>query len=110
MMKQESLDILVALGFSVDVFRFQPACHNKCIIVDIGCDVRLSQLVERGRRHEPRCQPDLQGRGNRRIPRARLPLHWNRLATAHPKARPRVAKKGEATAEGFSLVSDVFDD
>ena len=24
----------MALGFPVDVFRFQPACHNKCIIVD----------------------------------------------------------------------------
>ena len=38
---------------------------------------------------------------------------WNRLATAHPtKARPRVARTGEATPEGFARVaySDVFDD
>jgi phosphatidylserine/phosphatidylglycerophosphate/cardiolipin synthase-like enzyme len=32
--KQESLDVLVALGFPREVFRFQPACHNKTIIVD----------------------------------------------------------------------------
>jgi len=38
---------------------------------------------------------------------------WNRLATAHPtKARPRVAKRGEPTPEGFARVaySEVFDD
>ena len=34
MMKQESMDVLVALGFPREVFRFQPACHNKTIIVD----------------------------------------------------------------------------
>ena len=34
MMKQESLDVLVALGFPRTLFRFQPACHNKTIIVD----------------------------------------------------------------------------
>ena len=34
MMKQESLDVLIALGFPKEVFRFQPACHNKTIIVD----------------------------------------------------------------------------
>jgi phosphatidylserine/phosphatidylglycerophosphate/cardiolipin synthase-like enzyme len=34
MMKQESLDVLVALGFPREVFRFQPACHNKTVIVD----------------------------------------------------------------------------
>jgi hypothetical protein len=38
---------------------------------------------------------------------------WTRLATAHlQKARPRVAKSGEKTPEGFTLVafSEVFDD
>ena len=34
MMKQESLDILVAMGFPKEVLRFQPACHNKTILVD----------------------------------------------------------------------------
>ena len=34
MMKQESLDVLIALDFPKEVFRFQPACHNKTIIVD----------------------------------------------------------------------------
>jgi hypothetical protein len=33
-MKQESLDILVAMGFPREAFRFQPCCHNKTIIVD----------------------------------------------------------------------------
>jgi O-antigen ligase len=33
-MKQESLDILVAMGFPLEAFRFQPCCHNKTIIVD----------------------------------------------------------------------------
>ena len=34
MMKQESLDVLVALGFPKEKFRFQSACHNKTIIID----------------------------------------------------------------------------
>ena len=34
MMKQESLDVLIALGFPKEAFRFQPACHNKTIIID----------------------------------------------------------------------------
>jgi hypothetical protein len=34
MMKQESVDILVALGFPQGLMRLQPACHNKTIIVD----------------------------------------------------------------------------
>jgi hypothetical protein len=38
---------------------------------------------------------------------------WTRLAIAHPtKRRPRVARPGESTPEGFSRVaySEVFDD
>ena len=54
MMKQESLDVLIALGFPKEVFRFQPACHNKTIIVDGKIvDVRQPQLVERGREDQP---------------------------------------------------------
>ncbi len=34
MMSQESVDILLALGFPRQVMRFQPACHNKTIVVD----------------------------------------------------------------------------
>ena len=34
LMEQESLDILVAMGFPREAFRFQPCCHNKTIIVD----------------------------------------------------------------------------
>lgn len=33
-MKQESVDILLALGFPREAIRFQPCCHNKMIIVD----------------------------------------------------------------------------
>ena len=34
LMKQESVDMLVAKGFPPEAIRFQPACHNKTIIVD----------------------------------------------------------------------------
>ena len=34
MMAQESVDILTAIGFPRDRLRFQPACHNKCILID----------------------------------------------------------------------------
>ena len=34
MMKEESVDVLVVLGFPRECMKFQPACHNKTIIVD----------------------------------------------------------------------------
>src|SRR5262249_51889660 len=34
MMTMDKLDILISMGFDPDSIRFQPACHNKCVIVD----------------------------------------------------------------------------
>jgi hypothetical protein len=93
-MKQESLDILVALGFPTETFRFQPACHNKCVIVDKSVvmfdDKEIAEYLAEVYDYD-----------------------WTRLATAHPqKARPRVAKPGEETPPGFTCVafSAMFDD
>jgi hypothetical protein len=114
MMKQESLDILVALGFPPEVFRFQPACHNKCIIVDksvvmFGSHNWSNEGVKTNRDASLIFK-------DKQIAEYLAQVYdydWNRLATAHPaKARPRVATRGEATPEGFERVaySDVFDD
>ena len=114
MMQQESLDILVALGFPAGIFRFQPACHNKCIIVDksvvmFGSHNWSNEGVKTNRDaslifHDKEIAEYLA---------EVYEYDWNRLATAHPtKARPRVAKKGEAPPQGYERVgySEVFDD
>ncbi len=114
MMKQESLDILVALGFPAGVFRFQPACHNKCIIVDksvvmFGSHNWSNEGVKTNRDASLIFK-------DKQIAEYLAEVYdydWNRLATAHPtKARPRVARKGEATPKGYSRVSysEVFED
>jgi phosphatidylserine/phosphatidylglycerophosphate/cardiolipin synthase-like enzyme len=114
MMKQESLDVLVALGFPTEVFRFQPACHNKTIIVDgkivvFGSHNWSNEGVKTNR--DASLIFD-----DQEIAAYLAQVHdydWNRLATAHPtKARPRVAKDDEETPEGFSRVpfSSVFED
>lgn len=114
LMKQESLDILVALGFPAETFRFQPACHNKCIIVDnsvvmFGSHNWSNEGVKTNR--DASLIFD-----DKEIAEYLAQIYdydWNRLATAHPaKSRPRVARPDEATPEGFSRVafSEVFDD
>jgi phospholipase D-like protein len=114
MMKQESLDVLVALGFPKEVFRFQPACHNKTIIVD-GKVVMLgshnwSNEGVRTNRDASLLFDDEEIAAYL----AQVYEHdWDTLATAHPtKARPRVAKPGERTPKGFKRVpfSAVFED
>ena len=60
MMKQESLDVLVALGFPkrgipLPAGLSQQDHHRR----RQGRDVRQPQLVERGRQDQPRRQPDL---------------------------------------------------
>jgi hypothetical protein len=114
MMKQESLDVLVALGFPKEVFRFQPACHNKTIIIDgksvvFGSHNYSNEGVKSNRDaslifDDPEIAAYL----------AQVyDYDWTTLATAHPtKARPRVAKDDEETPEGFSRVafSAVFED
>jgi hypothetical protein len=114
MMTQESLDVLVALGFPREVMRFQPACHNKTIIVDgevvmfgshnwsnegvktnrdaslIFFDQEIAEYLAQVHEHD-----------------------WERLATAKPTPkRPRVAKEGEAAPKGHKRVpfSAVFED
>ena len=114
MMKQESVDVLVALGFPREVMRFQPACHNKTIIVD-------AQVVMFG-------SHNWSNEGVKTNRDASLiffdteiaaylaqvyEYDWDRLATAKPTAtRPHVAKPGEATPKGFKRVpfTAVFED
>jgi hypothetical protein len=114
MMKQESLDILVAFGFPAEAFRFQSACHNKCVIVDksvvmFGSHNWSNEGVKTNRDASLIFN-------DKEIAEYLADVYdydWNRLATAHPtKARPRVAKEGESTPQGFSRVafSEVFDD
>jgi hypothetical protein len=114
MMKQESLDVLVALKFPKSVFRFQPACHNKTIIVDgkvvmFGSHNWSNEGVKTNR-DASLIFDDEEIAGYL----AEVFEHdWDKLATAHPtKARPRVAKEGEAPPKGFKRVpfSAVFED
>lgn len=114
MMKQESVDVLVALGFPRSVMRFQPACHNKTIIVD-------GQVVMFG-------SHNWSNEGVKTNRDASLIFYdkeiaaylaqvyeydWERLATAKPTAtRPRVARPGEKPPPGHKRVpfSAVFED
>ena len=114
MMKQESLDILVALGFPPEVFRFQPACHNKCVIVDKSIVMFGSHnWSNEGVKTNRDASLIFKDKEIAEYLAQVYDYDWNRLATAHPtKSRPRVAKGGEPTPEGFARVafSDVFDD
>jgi hypothetical protein len=114
MMKQESLDVLIALDFPKDVFRFQPACHNKTIIVDgkvvmFGSHNWSNEGIKTNR-DASLIFDDL---GVAAYLAKVYDYDWNTLATAHPtKSRPRVAADGEETPPGFKRVpfSQVFDD
>ena len=114
MMKQESLDVLVALGFPREVFRFQPACHNKTIIVDrkavmFGSHNWSNEGVKANR--DASLIFD-----DKEIANYLADVYdydWNRLAAADPtQKRPRVASHGEETPHGFKRVpfSAVFED
>ncbi len=114
LMKQESLDILVALGFPVEVFRFQPACHNKCVIVD-GTVVMFGShnWSNEGVKTNRDASLIFNDKEIAEYLAQVYDYDWSRLATAHPaKSRPRVAQEDEETPKGFSRVafSDVFDD
>lgn len=114
MMKQESLDVLVALGFPKEVFRFQPACHNKTIIVDgktvvFGSHNWSNEGVKTNRDASLIFADQEIAAYLAQV----YDYDWTMLATAHPtQARPRVAKDGEETPQGFSRVpfSAVFED
>lgn len=114
MMKQESLDVLIALGFPKEIFRFQPACHNKTIIVD-------KRVVMFGSHNWSNEGVKSNRDASLIFDDAEIASYladvydydWGRLATAHPtKARPRVAKDGEAAPAGMKRVpfSAVFED
>ncbi|MEA2898211.1 MAG: hypothetical protein QOJ84_3826 [Bradyrhizobium sp.] len=114
MMKQESLDVLVGLGFPKELFRFQPACHNKTIIIDgktvmLGSHNWSNEGVKTNRDASLIFDDEEIAAYLAEV----YDYDWDRLATAHPtKARPRVAKDGEQTPVGFSRVafSSVFED
>jgi hypothetical protein len=114
LMKQESLDVLIAMGFPHDVFRFQPACHNKTIIVD-GKTVMFGShnWSNEGVKTNRDASLIFDDKEIAEYLAQVYDYDWNRLATAHPtKSRPRVAQEGEATPAGFKRVpfSAVFED
>jgi hypothetical protein len=114
MMKQESVDVLVGLGFPRDLMRFQPACHNKTIIVDgkvvmFGSHNWSNEGVKTNRDASLIFYDEEIAGYLAQV----YEYDWERLATAHPTpARPRVARPGEKPPRGFKRVSfsEVFDD
>jgi len=114
MMKEESMDVLIALGFPREVIRFQPACHNKCIIVD-GHTVMFGS-------HNWSNEGVFANRDasliffDKKIAEYLSAVYnydWEYLATAMPvAARPRIAKPREKTPLGYRRVaySEVFED
>jgi len=114
MMKQESLDVLIALGFPKEVFRFQPACHNKTIIVDgkvvvFGSHNWSNEGVKTNRDASLIFDDEEIAAYLADV----YDYDWTTLATSHPtKAKPRVAKAGEETPKGFKRVpfTAVFED
>ena len=107
LMKQESLDVLVALGFPREVFRFQPACHNKAIIVDgktvmFGSHNWSNEGVKTNRDASLIFDDEEIASYLAEV----YDYDWSRLATAHPAtSRPRIAQEGEPTPHGFKRVS-----
>jgi phosphatidylserine/phosphatidylglycerophosphate/cardiolipin synthase-like enzyme len=114
LMKPESLDVLVALGFPREVFRFQPACHNKTIIVDgsvvmFGSHNWSNEGVKTNRDASLIFDDAEIAQYLAQV----YDYDWNRLATAHlSQKRPRVAGADEQTPPGFKRVpfSAVFED
>lgn len=114
LMKQENVDILLALGFPREAMRFQPACHNKTIIVDrktvlFGSHNYSNEGVKTNRDASLIFfDEDIAG-----YLAKVYEYDWNRLATAKPSARqPRVASGDEPTPPGFKRVpfSAVYED
>jgi hypothetical protein len=114
MMKQENVDILLALGFPRDVMRFQRACHNKTIIMD-------GEVVLFGS-HNWSNEGVLTNRDaslilyDREIAAYFAEIYeydWDRLDRAKPAPpRIRVARAGAQAPEGFrrTSFSEVFED
>ena len=104
----------MALGFPVDVFRFQPACHNKCIIVDKSVVMFGSHnWSNEGVKTNRDASLIFNDKEIAEYLAQVYDYDWKRLATAHPaKSRPRLAKPGEEAPNGFkrAAFSEVFDD
>jgi hypothetical protein len=114
MMKQESLDVLIALGFPREVFRFQPACHNKTIIVDAKVVMFGSHnWSNEGVKTNRDASLIFDDKEIAEYLAQVYEYDWERLATAKPTAsRPRVARSGEKPPRGHRRVSfsAVFED
>jgi phosphatidylserine/phosphatidylglycerophosphate/cardiolipin synthase-like enzyme len=114
MMKQESVDVLVALGFPAKVMRFQPACHNKTIIVDgkvvmFGSHNWSNEGVKTNRDASLLFFDEEIAAYLAKV----YDYDWRRLATAKPTpTRPRVARPGQAAPRGSRRApfSTVFED
>ena len=114
LMKQENVDILLALRFPRETMRFQPACHNKTIIVDrktvlFGSHNWSNEGVLTNRDASLIFYDEEIADYLAKV----YEYDWDRLATAKPSARqPRVAREGEPTPAGFKRVpfSTVFED
>jgi len=107
LMKQESLDILVAMGFPREAFRFQPCCHNKTIIVD-GKKVMFGShnWSNEGIKTNRDASLIFDDQEIAEYLAQVFDYDWNRLATGHPtQKRPRVARADEETPPGFKRVS-----
>ena len=105
-MKQESVDILVALGFPRDLIRFQPCCHNKTIIVDrraamVGSHNWSNEGVSTNRDATLIFFDEEIADYLARI----YAYDWEQLArTTLMPAWPRVAQQGEAAPPGYVRV------
>jgi hypothetical protein len=114
LMKQSSLDVLIALGFPRDVIRFQPACHNKTIIVDrkvvaFGSHNWSNEGVKTNRDASLIFFDEEIADFLAKV----YEYDWERLATAKPSPnRARVARVGEQTPAGMQRVpaTDVIED
>jgi hypothetical protein len=114
MMKQESVDVLIALGFPRKLMRFQPACHNKTIIVDgkvvmFGSHNWSNEGVATNRDASLIFYDEEIAKYLAEV----YEYDWERLATAKPTPpRIRVARPGEKTPHGFERMafSAVFED
>ncbi len=107
MMQQESVDILLALGFPRKAMRFQPACHNKTIIVDrkvvmFGSHNWSNEGVSTNRDASLIFYDEEIANYLAQV----YEYDWERLATAKPtSSQPRVARVDEPTPPGYSRVA-----
>ena len=114
LMKQEYIDILLALGFPRQVMRFQPACHNKTIIVDrkivlFGSHNWSNEGVKTNRDASLILYDEEIAKYLAQI----YDYDWDRLAKAKPTStQPRVARGDEPTPPGYKRVpfSAVYED